>query len=63
MLRKLAQTVTMITRVIVENTSKIAADTATGARNNIENGQQTEICQSNETTINGNFASFVLNRE
>ena len=34
----LAQTVTMITRVIVENTSKIAADTATGARNNIENG-------------------------
>ena len=38
MLRILAQTVTMITRVIVEKTSKIAADTATGARNNIENG-------------------------
>jgi hypothetical protein len=38
MLRILAQIVTIITRVIVENTSKIAADTATGARNNIENG-------------------------
>ena len=34
----LAHIVTIITKLIVENTSKIAADTTTGARNKIEKG-------------------------